>query len=79
VRARRSQRLEGEWQNLRLIHLPYPRGLAQPDRDLLLDPRAQSAHPHDFHSLDKLAERIIGFQQHWQQVAAPIDWKCTRP
>ena len=34
--------------------------------------------PKDFDSLTALAERIIGFQDHWQQVAEPFDWNFTR-
>jgi DDE superfamily endonuclease len=39
------ERLEGAYKNLRLIHLPVPRLLAEPDRALLLDRAAQGAHP----------------------------------
>jgi hypothetical protein len=32
----------------------------------------------DFDSLDALAERIMAFQHHWQQIAEPLDWNFTR-
>jgi hypothetical protein len=34
--------------------------------------------PKDFDSLDQLAERIIGFQHHWEQLAEPFEWNFTR-
>jgi hypothetical protein len=49
-------RLEDPYQNARLIHLPIhaswsadPRLVAEPDRDLLLDPAAQGADPERLH------------------------------
>ena len=43
-RGQRSiERLEGRSPNLTLVHLPVPRQLAQPNRDLLLDRPAQAA------------------------------------
>jgi hypothetical protein len=52
--------------------------VAQPDRDLLLDPATQSADPNDFEDLDALAARITAFQAHYRQIAQPFDWTFTR-
>ena len=39
------KRMQERWANARLIHLPSPRVVAEPNRAVLLDPAAQGAHP----------------------------------
>ena len=34
--------------------------------------------PNDFPSLEALQERILGFQQHYESIAAPFQWKFTK-
>ena len=34
--------------------------------------------PNDFDSLDALAERLLGFAEHYRQIARPFDWTFTR-
>lgn len=34
--------------------------------------------PNDFPSLEALRQRIIGFQQHYETIAKPFEWKFTR-
>ncbi len=34
--------------------------------------------PADFSSQDAVAARILGFQEHYQQLAQPFEWKFTR-
>jgi hypothetical protein len=52
--------------------------LAEPDRDLLLDPAAQGADPNDFTDLGEVAQRLLGFQRRYEQTAVPFDWRFTR-
>jgi hypothetical protein len=40
--------------------------------------RRKARTSRDFDSLDALAERIMAFQHHWQQIAEPLDWNFTR-
>ena len=49
--------------------------LAQPGRDLLLDPAAQSDQPPDFPDLDHLTERILDFQSRYTTAAHPSTGK----
>ena len=35
-------------------------------------------HPNDFQSLAELEDRLLGFQEHYEQVAKPFEWKFTR-
>lgn len=34
--------------------------------------------PNDFGSLDALADRLLGFADHYRQIARPFDWTFTR-
>jgi hypothetical protein len=34
--------------------------------------------PNDFASLDEVAERLLGFQEHYEEFAEPFEWKFTR-
>ena len=34
--------------------------------------------PNDFQSLAELEDRLLGFQEHYEQVAKPFEWKFTR-
>ena len=34
--------------------------------------------PNDFDSLDELAERLVGFERRYEQIAEPFEWKFTR-
>lgn len=34
--------------------------------------------PNDLPTLDALAERLLGFGQHYRQVARPFQWTLTR-
>jgi hypothetical protein len=33
--------------------------------------------PTDFDDLDTLAQRVLAFQDHYEQIAAPFEWKFT--
>ncbi len=72
------ERLEGRWENLRLIHLPYHASWLNQIEIYFSILQRKALTPADFDSLDALAERIVGFQAHWQQVAEPFDWNFTR-
>jgi len=72
------ERLEGTWENLRLIHLPYHASWLNQIEIYFSILQRKALTPKNFDSLDALAERIIGFQDHWQQVAEPFDWNFTR-
>jgi hypothetical protein len=35
--------------------------------------------PNDFSSLSELEERLLGFQERYEEVARPFEWRFTRP
>jgi hypothetical protein len=34
--------------------------------------------PNDFNSLEEVENRLLGFQQYYENIAAPFEWKFTR-
>ena len=34
--------------------------------------------PNDFHNLDEVETRLLEFQQYYQQIATPFEWKFTK-
>jgi hypothetical protein len=34
--------------------------------------------PNDFSSLEEVENRLLGFQQYYENIAAPFQWKFTR-
>ena len=70
-------RLEHRWPTLRLIHLPtHASWLNQVEIYFSVVQRKVLA-PNDFHCLDEIPARLLAFQQHYQQIATPFEWKFT--
>ena len=78
-RGQRSvQRLQGRWKNLVLVHLPvHASWLNQVEIYLSILAR-KGLTPDDFASFEAMKQRILGFQDHYQTVARPFEWKFTR-
>jgi hypothetical protein len=73
-----NQRLEGEWANLRLVHLPvHASWLNQVEIYFSVVQRKVLA-PNDFRDLAEVEARLLGFQHRYQQTAVPFDWRYTR-
>ncbi len=78
-RGERSvKRLEGEWPNLRLIHLPTHASWLNQIEIYFSVVQRKILTPNDFADLDVLAERLLAFQQRYERVAEPFAWKFTR-
>jgi hypothetical protein len=70
-------RLQSRWPTLRLIHLPkHASWLNQVEIYFSVVQRKVLA-PNDFHNLDELETRLLEFQQYYQQIATPFEWKFT--
>ena len=78
-RGERSvKRLEGEWPNLRLIHLPtHALWLNQIEIYFSIVQR-KVLTPNDFADLGVLAQHLIAFQERYERAAEPFGWKFTR-
>jgi transposase len=72
------RRLEGAWRNLRLIHLPVHASWLNQIEIYCSVVQRKVLTPNDFTDLAELQQRLLGFQQHYQQTAAPFGWRYTR-
>jgi hypothetical protein len=71
-------RLEGAYENLRLIHLPIHASWLNQIEIYFSIVQRKALTPNDLGSLDELAARLLGFQDHYAQIAKPFDWTFTR-
>ena len=71
-------RLEGEWPNLRLIHLPTHASWLNQIEIYFSVIQRKVLTPNDFADLETLAECLLAFQERYEQVAKPFAWKFTR-
>jgi len=72
------ERLEGAWPNLRLIHLPIHASWLNQIEIYFSVIGRKVLSPNDFADLDAVEHRLLAFQEHYQQLATPFEWKFTR-
>jgi len=72
------ERLEGKWPNLKLVHLPVHASWLNQIEIYFSVVQRKVLTPNDFADLDALAERLLAFQERYEQVAKPFAWKFTR-
>jgi hypothetical protein len=78
-RGQRSiDRLEGCWPNLVLVHLPVHASWLNQIEIYFSVLQRKALSPDDFASQEEIEARVLGFQDHYQQVAEPFEWKFTR-
>ena len=71
-------RLEGAYENLRLIHLPIHASWLNQIELYFSIVQRKALSPNDFGSLEELSERLLAFQSHYSQIARPFGWNFTR-
>ena len=72
------ERLEGEWENLRVIHLPIHASWLNQIELYFSIVQRKALTPNDFEDLDALAHRLLAFEDHYRQIARPFQWSFTR-
>ena len=78
-RGQRSiERLRVRWPNLSLIHLPVHASWLNQIEIYFSILQRKALMPADFANIDAAAERILGFEQHYQEIAQPFPWRFTR-
>ena len=75
---RAIDRLHGRHANLTLVHLPKHASWLNQIEIYFSILQRKALTPAEFASLDDVAARILGFQQHYQKIARPFHWKFTR-
>ena len=74
---RSVERLQGRYENLNLIHGPVHASWLNQIEIYFSILQRKALTPNDFPSLAALKERILGFQQYYQGIAKPFEWKFT--
>ena len=75
---RAVDRLQGQFNNLTLVHLPKHASWLNQIEIYFSILQRKALTPADFSSQNAVAARILGFQEHYQQIAQPFEWKFTR-
>ena len=71
-------RLQGRWPQIVVVHLPvHASGLNQIEIYFSIIQR-KVLMPNDFPSLEAVKERLSKFQEHYEKIAKPFEWKFTR-
>lgn len=71
-------RLEGAYHNLRLIHLPVHASWLNQVEIYFSILQRKVLTPADAASLEELTARILRFQDRYEQLAQPFEWKFSR-
>jgi DDE superfamily endonuclease len=71
-------RLEGSWENLRLVHLPIHASWLNQVEIYFSVVQRKVLTPNDFRDLTEVEHRLLGFQRRYQHTAMPFDWRFTR-
>ena len=72
------RRLQGDYPNLILIHLPVHASWLNQVEIYFSVIQRKVLTPNDFSSLAQVADRLLAFQHHYEQIAQPFEWKFTR-
>ncbi len=72
------QRLQARWPKLVLVHLPVHASWLNQIEIYFSILQRKVLTPNDFDSLKNLAQRIIAFQDRYEQTAKPFEWKFTK-
>lgn len=70
-------RLEGRWPNLRLVHLPVHASWLNQVEIYFSVVQRKVVAPNDFADLAEVEARLLAFQDHYEQIATPFEWKFT--
>src|SRR3974390_3444869 len=68
----------GRISNCVLVHLPLHASWLNQIEIYFSVVQRKVLTPNDFPSLDAVAQRLLGFQSYYEQIAEPFEWKFTR-
>jgi hypothetical protein len=72
------RRLQTQWPTLIPVHTPVHASWLNQVEIYFSIIQRKVLTPNDFTSLAQLEDRLLRFQQHYQQIAAPFRWTFTR-
>lgn len=73
-----DQRLTARWPTIIPVHTPVHASWLNQIEIYFSIVQRKVLTPNDFSSLEKLADRLLRFERHYETVAAPFQWKFTR-
>ncbi len=76
--SRAVQRLQSQWSNLVLLHLPTHASWLNQIEIYFSILQRKALTPDDFESRAAITRRILDFQDHYQSIATPFQWRFTR-
>ena len=76
--AKADARLSRRWPTLIPIHTPIHASWLNQVEIYFSVVERKALTPNDFASLRKLKDRLLRFQEHYERVARPFQWKFTR-
>jgi len=71
-------RLKKQWPTIELVHLPVHASWLNQIEIYFSVVQRKVLTPCDFNSLYELEERLLGFQERYQNIASPFEWKFTK-
>jgi hypothetical protein len=78
-RGQRSvDRLQGDWPNLRLVHLPVHASWLDQCEIYFSIVQRKVVNPNDFTDLDEIRDRLTAFEDRYNAAAHPFDWTFDR-
>jgi len=72
------KRLQGKYQNLVLVHGPIHASWLNQIEIYFSILQRKALTPNDFSSLAAVKDRLLGFQDYYESIATPFEWKFTR-
>jgi hypothetical protein len=72
------KRLQGAYANIRVVHLPIHASWLNQVEIYFSVIQRKVLTPNDFTSLREVGQRLLSFQDLYEQVAKPFEWKFTR-
>ena len=71
-------RLQNQYANLVLVHLPVHASWLNQVEIYFSVVQRKVLTPNDFSSLAQVADRLLAFQDYYEQIARPFEWRFTR-
>jgi DDE superfamily endonuclease len=71
-------RLESTWPTMRLIHLPVHASWLDQAEIYFSIVQRKVVNPNDFTDTDQIAQRLAAFEQRYNVMAQPFDWRFGR-
>jgi hypothetical protein len=71
-------RLQGAWPTLRLVHLPVHASWLDQCEIYFSIVQRKVVNPNDFFDTDQIARRLAAFEDRYNAIAVPFDWRFGR-